>query len=244
MAVGLAAVGCGQAGTVDDVSRAQPPAATVAAAHSPTTSIPTAATRPTRQAESPPRPRIVDWWIPFPQRRKNEMAAYARRHYGLSTYRLVNPRVIIEHYTDEPTARATYRIFAVDRPDSELHELPRTCAHFLVDSDGTIYQFVPLDLMCRHVVGMNYTSIGIEHTGSSDRDVVGNARELRASLALTAWLRCRYGISIANVIGHAEALSSPYHHERVRRLRRQVHDDMRPRTMRGYRARLAALPCR
>jgi beta-N-acetylhexosaminidase len=45
----------------------------------------------------------------------------------------------------------------------------------------------------------------------------------------------RFGIRRRNVIGHAESLSSPYHHERVARLRHQTHGDMQHSTMTRYR---------
>ena len=188
-------------------------------------------------------PPIVQRFIPFGAKRKHEMAAYAKRHYGLSTYRLVHPRVIVEHYTATSTFAAAYNTFAIDAPDSELHELPGTCSHFIVDRDGTIYQLVHLRIMCRHTVGLNYTAFGIEHVGMSDGDVMGDRRQLQASLRLTRWLRCRYGIAVKNVIGHNESLSSPYHHERVARLRNQTHGDMRHATMQVYRSRLRGLGC-
>src|SRR4051794_41415526 len=171
------------------------------------------------------------------------MRAYARRHYGIASYRLTRPKVIVEHVAVAPSAAATRNAFVPDRPDPELHELPGTCSHFGVDRDGTIYQLVSVRIMCRHTVGLNWTAIGIEHAGYSDGDVLGNRRELGASLRLTAWLRCRYGIRLQNVIGHNESLSSPYHHENVARLRTQTHGDMRRATMQRYRARLARLPC-
>ncbi len=188
-------------------------------------------------------PAIHQWYIPFPQKRKNEMVAYARRHYGIDSYLLRNPKVIVEHVAVAPSAAATRNAFVPDQPDPELHELPGTCAHFVVDRNGAIYQLVPLTIMCRHTVGLNYTAIGIEHAGYTDRDVLGNSRELAASLRLTAWLRCRYGIKLQNVIGHAESLSSPYHHENVARLRTQTHGDMQHASMQVYRRKLAALSC-
>jgi N-acetylmuramoyl-L-alanine amidase len=97
--------------------------------------------------------------------------------------------------------------------------------------------------MCRHTVGLNWTALGIEHVGRRDADVLGNPRQLRASLALTRWLRCRYGIRVRDVIGHNESLGSPYHRERVARLRRQTHGDWVAGSMRRYRARLRALSC-
>ena len=125
-------------------------------------------------------------------------------------------------------------------PDSELHELPGTCAHFVVDTNGRIYQLVSLGTMCRHTVGLNWTAIGIEHVGYSDGQILGNRRQISASLRLTRWLRCRFHIRIGNVIGHNESLSSPYHHEDVRSLRNQTHDDWKRADMRIYRSRLRA----
>jgi N-acetylmuramoyl-L-alanine amidase-like protein/zinc carboxypeptidase len=189
------------------------------------------------------RPRITRRLIPFSRRRKRETAAYAKRHYGHRTWRLRSPKVIVEHVAVASSVRAVYDSFAPDRRDPELHELPGVCSHFVVGRTGRIYQLVPLGIICRHTVGLNDVAIGIEHVGFRDGDVLGNARQLRASLRLSRWLRCRYGIRRRNVIGHNESLSSPYHHERVRRLRRQTHGDFRRPSMRRYRRRLARLPC-
>ena len=132
-----------------------------------------------------------------------------------------------------------------DVPDPELHELPNVCAHFVVADSGRIFRLVNLRTRCRHTVGLNWTAIGIEHVGYGDGDVLGDRRQLRASLRLTRWLRCRFGIRVRDVIGHAESLSSPYHRERVPSLRRQTHGDWRHASMRSYRRKLRRLgPCR
>ena len=44
------------------------------------------------------------------------------------------------------------------------------------------------------------------------------------------------------MIGHNENRSSPYHRERVARLRTQTHADFPRAVMDGYRRRLGALP--
>ncbi len=192
-----------------------------------------------------PRPPIVAQPIPFGERRRRETAAYARRHYGLDTWRLERPRVIVQHLTANGSVRATFDAFAPDRRDPELGELPGVCAHLVVARDGTIVQLVPLGTICRHAVGLNWTAYGVEHVGVSDAEVLANRRQLRASLRLTRWLRCRARIGAGNVIGHNESLSSPYHRERVARLRRQTHGDWRAASMRVYRRALRALgPCR
>jgi N-acetylmuramoyl-L-alanine amidase len=194
-------------------------------------------------AAAPPPPPIVRHYIPYPARRKREMRAYAMRHYGLDTWRLRNPKVIVEHVAVAGSTNAVFATFAPDVADVELHELPGVCSHFVVGPDGTVVQMVPLSIMCRHTVGLNYTAIGIEHVGYRDADVLGNPKQLDASLRLTRWLRCRFGIAVRNVIGHNESLSSPYHRERVVALRRQTHGDWVRASMRRYRARLRALPC-
>lgn len=186
----------------------------------------------------PAPPPIVQRPIPFGAQRKAEMTRYAQRHYGLNDYRLSHPRVIVEHYTETATFSAVYNTFAPDVPDSELHELPGICAHFVIDTRGTIFQLVPLGLMCRHTVGLNWTAIGIEHVGFSDAQVLADRRQLAASLRLTQWLRCRFHIRVSNVIGHNESLTSPYHRENIARLRTQTHDDFKRADMRIYRRML------
>jgi N-acetylmuramoyl-L-alanine amidase len=154
---------------------------------------------------------------------------------------LIDPRVIVIHYTETPDFRSAYNTFAPDVADSELHELPGTCAHFVIDAGGTIHQLVSLGIMCRHTVGLNWTAIGIEHVGYSDAQVLADRRQVQASLRLVRWLRCRFRIPASDVIGHNESLQSPYHHENVRSLRTQTHSDFNHADMQTYRHRLGAL---
>ena len=183
------------------------------------------------------QPHIVWKPLPYGPRRRAEMAQYADRHYGFHSWALP-PKVIVEHYTASESFGATWNAFAADVPDPELGELPGTCAHFVVDKDGTIYQLVPLTVMCRHTVGLNDVAIGIEHVGTSDAEVLHDAAQLRASLLLTRWLMARFHISIANVIGHSESLSSPFHKELYRPWAHQTHGDWTHADMQVYRAKL------
>ena len=185
------------------------------------------------------KPPITWKAIPFGAKRKAEMAAYSKRHYGTRTWHLRHPKVIVEHYTDGTTFSGAWNTFAANsRHDGEL---PGTCAHFIVDRDGTIYQLVPLSVRCRHAIGMNWTAIGIEHVGTSDKMVLGDHAQMRSSLRLTLWLMHTYGITIGNVIGHAETLESPYHHELYPSWRCMTHADFPHWAMHHYRHRLRAL---
>lgn len=186
------------------------------------------------------RPSIRWSPIPFDAQRKRDTRAYANRHYGLNTFQLKKPKVIVEHWTGSSTWQSAWNTFAPNVADSELHEKPGVCAHFIVDEKGVIHQLVSIGTMCRHTVGLNYTAIGIEHVGFSDGQVLGDAAQMRASLRLTCWLKGREGIALKNVIGHNESLSSPYHRENIARLRTQTHGDFKRSSMQKYRARLQA----
>jgi N-acetylmuramoyl-L-alanine amidase len=187
-----------------------------------------------------PKPHVVWKPIPYGAQRKAEMAQYAKKHYGIDSWRL-HPKVIVEHYTGSDSFSAAWNAFASNAPDPELHELPGDCAHFIVDRDGTIYQLVPLTVMCRHTVGLNYVAIGIEHVGTSDAEILHDPAQIRSSLELTAWLVGRFHIRIRNVIGHNESLSSPYHRELYKPWAHQTHGDWIHADMNVYRAKLREL---
>ena len=187
---------------------------------------------------APAKPHVVWKPIPYGPARKAEMAHYARLHYGIRSWRL-KPRVIVEHYTATTTFQPVWNTFAANAPDPELGQLPGTCAHFVIDRDGTIYQLVPLNVMCRHTVGLNAVAIGIEHVGMSDAEILRDPAQIRASLQLTAWLAHRFHIARKNVIGHNESLSSPFHKELYAPWAHQTHGDWTRADMNVYRARLA-----
>jgi len=192
-------------------------------------------------AGTPPDPGdvkpVVVWKkIPFGAKRKRQMAAYSKRHYGERTYELVDPKVVVEHYTAGTSLDSAWNHFASN--GSHLGEKPGVCAHFIIDTDGTIYQLVNLAIRCRHAIGMNWTAIGIEHVGTNARDILDDHAMMRASLRLTAWLMLRYGIDIGNVIGHAEILQSSYHHELYPDWQCLTHADWNRAEMRVYRRRL------
>jgi beta-N-acetylhexosaminidase len=185
------------------------------------------------------RPAI--WWhpIPFGAKRLAESAAYAKRHYGIDSWHLIHPKMIVEHYTATTTWQSAWSTFSQDVPDGELHELPGTCAHFIIAADVRIIQDVKTTVICRHTVGLNWTAIGIEHVGTSDQQILSDPAQMRSSLRLTAYLMAKYHVAIGNVIGHNESLNSRYHHELYPSWRCQTHQDWQHSDMQIYRHRLA-----
>ena len=74
-----------------------------------------------------PKPHIIWDPIPFGPERKAQMVAYVRRHYGSfmkPTYKLIDPHVIVIHYTETPTFQATYNTFAPDTPTPSCTSCP------------------------------------------------------------------------------------------------------------------------
>ena len=189
------------------------------------------------------KPPIHDWLIPYGTKRRGQMAAYSKRHYGRGGWRLRRVELIVEHMAATTSARSVHNTFAANRPDVEFGELPGVCAHYLIAANGRIYRLVPLAIRCRHTVGLNHLSIGIEHVGQTPAEVLRNPRQLQASLSLTRWLRCRFDLPPSRTIGHAESLSSPFHKELIPAFRNRTHGDWRSPYMHQYRTKLRRTTC-
>jgi N-acetylmuramoyl-L-alanine amidase len=187
------------------------------------------------------RPPIHKDLIPYPKKRKREMAAYSKHHYGQYKWRLVDPKLIVIHYAAAGSIGSIFNTFKTDQPDVEFHELPNVCSHYAVAADGSVYKFVPPTIRCRHVVGLNYVAIGVEHVGFSDQDILDRPAQLNGSLHFVQWLRCQFGIPVSGVIGHNESLSSPYYQELDPRFQGQTHGDWNHADMQIYRSDLAKL---
>ena len=157
--------------------------------------------------------------IAYSATRQQEMAAYSLRHYGTASWQLT-PTMIVLHYTAGGTWAGARATFAADTLN--MGELPGTCAHYVVDKDGTVYQLVPTSVRCRHTIGLNDQAIGIEMVqegGSSatwaDQQILSRPAQVGAALALVRSLQSQFGISTANVIGHAMANAAPQFHDRL-----------------------------
>lgn len=161
------------------------------------------------------RPAMKRDHIPYGDERKHQMGRYSKRHYGVWRWKLTSPDVLVLHFTGGSSYSSARNHFASNTPNRG--ELPGVCAHFIVDKDGTIYKVVRTSIRCRHAIGLNYTSIGIEmvqETGRgarwADRQILKRRPQIRAALKLVRFLRAKYSIRMRNVIGHAMVNDSPY----------------------------------
>lgn len=188
------------------------------------------------------RPPIVEKMIPYPAARKRQMARYAKRHYGIGTWRLDAPKAVVLHFTVSDTWKSAWYTFANNTPApgpaGTRAESPGSCTHFLVDRDGKIIQVVPLGTMCRHAIGINHQAIGIEFVEMrSASNVLARPKQRRAGVRLVRWLQSQFGIATKDVIGHSEVNDSPYFLEKVRGWRND-HTDWSSSQSRRFRSYL------
>jgi len=163
----------------------------------------------TTQPIQPPL-RIIDKPIDFGKKRVAMTKAYIRQHYGLKVKNIkITPRIIVLHWTAEMNFQKSFNRLKpekllTDRKDIAKASLLNVSSQFMVDRDGTIYRLMPENWMARHVIGLNYSSIGIENIGGN-----GNKKEdltpaqLHANIALIRYLKAKYP-TIKYLIGHYE----------------------------------------
>lgn len=188
------------------------------------------------------RPAIIDKPIPYTAKRKRQMAAYAKRHYGVRTWRLDDPKAVVLHFTTTDTWTSPFYHFSnntpVPGPAGSRAEAPGPCTHFLVHTDGRIFQLAPLNVMCRHAIGLNHESIGIEFIEKrSAANVLARPKQRQAGVRLVRWLQYRLGIAKSDVIGHSEVNDSPHFLELVKGWRND-HTDWSPAQSRKFRSLL------
>ena len=158
------------------------------------------------------RPKIKNDPIPYGDGRKRQMAAYSDRHYGDRTWRLERIEQIVLHYTVTSTYGPVWNTFASNAPNNG--ESPGVCAQFVVDKDGTIYSLVDQGVRCRHAIGLNHRSLGIEMvqeaSGSAEQAILNRQKQRLAAQRLVAWLCQRHNVKVTDVIGHAMANDSRF----------------------------------
>lgn len=185
-----------------------------------------------------PKPELKRDHISYGDKRRHQMARYSRRHYGHASWRLRDPDAIVLHFTAAGGYRAAWNTFNSNAPNRG--ERPGVCAHYVIKKSGTIAELVPPRIRCRHTIGLNHRSIGIEMVQEvgrgahwADRQILKRKRQRNAAVRLVRWLQGRYGIRTGDVIGHAMANSSRYFKD----LRgwRNDHSDWLRRDVRSFR---------
>ena len=153
---------------------------------------------------------IIDKPIDFGKERIAMTKSYIKKHYGkkVNNIRIV-PKIILLHWTAEMGFEKTFKRLKpqkllTDRKDIAKASLLNVSAQFLVARNGKVYRLMPENWMARHVIGLNYSSIGIENVGGkgNKKDDLTPA-QVEANIKLVRYLKAKYP-SIKYLVGHHE----------------------------------------
>lgn len=156
-----------------------------------------------------PAVAIVEAPMAWSTERERLTLAYRRQHSDeTATDLLIEPAVIVLHYTGGSSAKATRGYFDSPTIEASRKELARAgkvnvSAHFVVDRDGTIYQLQPVTRFARHCIGLNHIAIGIENAGDGATYPLTEA-QVAADAALIRQLASQHRIK--HLLGHHEVM--------------------------------------
>ena len=153
---------------------------------------------------------IIQKPIIFTDKRKDMTKEYIKTHYGLRVRDIkIKPKMIVLHWTSDMDFNKCFKRLNAeelygDRNDIASASALNVSAHFLVARDGTITQLMPDNWMARHVIGLNYSSIGVENVGGEDNSKEDlTEAQVQANIKLIKYLKAKYP-SIEHLIGHHE----------------------------------------
>jgi len=161
-------------------------------------------------ANEPQTIKIIDKPIDFGAERIAMTKSYIKQHYGRKVNNIkITPKIIVLHWTAEMSFNKSFKRLQpqkllTDRKDIAKASLLNVSAQFLVARDGTIFRLMPENWMARHVIGLNYSSIGVENVGGkgNKKDDL-TAAQRKSNIALIRYLKAKYP-SIEYLIGHHE----------------------------------------
>lgn len=126
------------------------------------------------------------------------------------------PQIIVLHSTESEGVAGVYQTFA---HSSESRYLGGVWTHFLVDQQGKIIQYSPLNRLSKGQAGANDIAVGIEILGTAStyqgnkalktgsiarRYAAGQRTQLEAVADLTASLQAQFSIPARKIYSHQE----------------------------------------
>ncbi len=153
---------------------------------------------------------IIDKPIDFGPERISMTKAYIKSHYGMSVENIeITPKIIMLHWTAEMDLEKSFKLLQPEKLLSGRKDIMKASAlnvssQFMVARDGTIYRLMPENWMARHVIGLNYSSIGIENIGGKDNKIDDlTPAQRQANIDLVMYLKAKYP-TIEYLLGHYE----------------------------------------
>jgi len=149
---------------------------------------------------------IIEKPIRYSKLRESLSLKYLKeRHCLIQDKPTIKPKIIVLHYTDGGTIHSVYDYFNTEKiEDSRKFNKAQSelnvSSHYLIDRDGTVYHLVCDTLFARHIIGLNYCSIGVENIGSKSNPLT--EKQVIANVKLVKYLCSKYPIEY--LIGHSE----------------------------------------
>ncbi len=151
---------------------------------------------------------IIKKDIIFDDLRTSLTKQYIKERYNFEAESItIDPRIIVVHWTATKTSEQAFNTFKSpslqgSRNDISYASNLNVSAHFLVDRNGQVFQLMKDNIMARHVIGLNYSSIGIENVGGIEGYPLTN-EQLISNVKLVKYLKSKYP-KIDYLIGHFE----------------------------------------
>ncbi len=161
-------------------------------------------------ANEPQTIKIIDKPIDFGKERIAMTKSYIKQHYGLKVNDIkITPKIIVLHWTAEMSFNKSFKRLQPQKLLSDRKDIVKASAlnvssQFLVARDGTIFRLMPENWMARHVIGLNYSSIGVENVGGKGNKIDDlTPAQRKSNILLVKYLKAKYP-SIEYLIGHHE----------------------------------------
>ncbi|MGJ1319939.1 N-acetylmuramoyl-L-alanine amidase [Sphingobacterium spiritivorum] len=149
--------------------------------------------------------KIIQKPITWNAEREQLSLEYLKVRHGLDQKKaVIKPQIVVVHWTANNSVKSTFNAFnpvqLPGRPELTKASKLNVSSQYVIDRDGTIYQFLPDTVFARHTIGLNYCAIGIENIGSEKNPLTD--AQLKANTHLIDVLSEKYPIEL--VIGHLE----------------------------------------
>ena len=142
---------------------------------------------------------------------------YSLMHYGINSYKLINPKIIVIHFTAIGSLKTSLKYFKPARVWSHRKYIKKfgsvnVGVHFVVSKKGSIYSLLPTDVIGRHAIGLNHLSIGIENVGLNEKDLT--EAQVKSNAIIVQHLIKKHP-SIEYLIGHYEYTNKNLSHYKL-----------------------------
>jgi N-acetyl-anhydromuramyl-L-alanine amidase AmpD len=152
---------------------------------------------------------IVQMPISFSDERIEMTKLYINERYNITAPSIsIIPKIIVLHWTAMDDFQISFNTFNQEMLENSRLDLQgagqvNVSIHYLVDREGKIFQLMPDTLMARHVIGLNYNSIGVENVGGGEGIDNLTDDQIEANIKLVKYLVEKYP-TIEYLIGHHE----------------------------------------